>query len=280
MKSLRGVLVFAVSFILGSALFHSSITAAAEGENTVEFRPEGEIKSVKIDWSAGKVELKPYNGNTVYIVQKGKNGVPEKYHAKPEISEDTLIISDIYKNKGFNFFSEEYTLEVSVPQKWMDKFETVKITTVSGDIEVKDLKSKNLTLSSVSGEVEVKNVVSSGKAAVDTVSGAISTEKLTSPSVEIRSTSGNIESEVNSEKISVSSTSGNVTAENLQKFKNISAETVSGGIKLILAEGLESVNFSTVSGSSDFKVSKDSPVTVTTVSGSLSVELKKPSVER
>lgn len=242
--------------------------------NSLEMRPEGEVNSVSVEWTAGKVTLKPYIGKSIYILQTSNGEITEEYNVKPEIKGGILTIPDVYKS-GTGTVNQEFSIEISVPQGWMEKMETIEIKTDSADIKVRGFKTQVLKLTTISGEADVEKASSLKSTEITTDSGEIEVGDFESPSAVLKSTSGDIEYKSVTEEIKTESKSGEVEIENLNEFKLISVKTASGEVELKLAEGLSAVDFTSKSGSTDFAVSKDSKVKVETESGDLKVKLKK-----
>ncbi len=139
--------------------------------------------------------------------------------------------------------------------------DSIKATTVSGDIELSDIsKSIPVTLASTSGEVYAENVKAKDMG-VHTVSG------------EIRLIS------VEGQQISISSTSGSAQIDRAD-FEELDFDTVSGNISGTVVGAFEDYRIisDTVSGSSSLPSHKDSgerTLDLSSVSGSFEIEFEK-----
>lgn len=113
---------------------------------------------------------------------------------------------------------------------------SLEVESVSAEIDIEGLQGADLEVESVSGSVRLDSAPA--RLAVETVSGA---QHLTSPARDIRveTVSGSIEvSGAGPDTLRAETVSGDVTLRLSQLTGDVSAETVSGGIRLALGAGL------------------------------------------
>lgn len=119
-------------------------------------------------------------------------------------------------------------LDIYIPGNYM---EIIKINTVSGDANIKDLSMKDFNFVSTSGDLEMESILA---------------EKLT-----VESVSGDIEIKNYSGELNIETVSGNVLADkDKEELKNdIDIETTSGDVKILLPEDAQfSLKVKTISG--------------------------------
>ena len=122
----------------------------------------------------------------------------------------------------------------SIDIKGVNSVSDVSIKTVSGEISLEGASAANLTVSSTSGGVYVKDTLAKGNFYAKTVSGRIKLERFDAASLEIRSTSGGVYCGLLSEKnVSAKSTSGSISAPENVNGAPCKITTVSGNIKVI-----------------------------------------------
>lgn len=154
--------------------------------------------------------------------------------------------------------------------------------TTSGDISIDGGTHKELRADSVSGRIAVGNVQAS-KLRADTMSGDIEARGIFGE-VNVDSTSGSIRIEAEgAREIDVDTTSGGTEVEctKTERLEKISADSVSGDVRIALPEGSGfTLRFDTVSGSqgNDFAMRNNTygdgriEIKVDTVSGALRLQ--------
>ncbi|MDP5277097.1 DUF4097 family beta strand repeat-containing protein [Chengkuizengella axinellae] len=182
---------------------------------------------------------------------------------------DTLQIKLKQKPLLFNvgFSMIKVDLRVEIPQKLYDSF---KVNVSSGDIQAKELQTKELNLSTNSGDVEVeqfqaenaqlftssgnvsaKDGTVSSKFTIESSSGDIISDNIINNSLTMEATSGNLQLTNNVAKSSVlKAVSGNIKIMNDEIQGDINAKTMSGNITIDIEQDNESLSldFKTTSG--------------------------------
>ncbi|MBQ8133154.1 MAG: DUF4097 family beta strand repeat protein, partial [Clostridia bacterium] len=182
-----------------------------------------------------------------------------------------------YEKIGIHPFSwKNHKLTVYLPQKDYKEFYTetiagnvtlntkqninneVFVYSVSGDISVKNINTKDISVNSTSGEITTENINAKQEFNVTSISSDITLKNIST-----------------NEEFFISTTSGDITAENISA-NDFSISTVSGDINATLPEGLD-YHAETTSG--DINIPKSTQggkkCTLSTVSGDINVEESK-----
>lgn len=213
----------------------------------------GDIDSVKIDWISGRVQIVWANVDSITFSESSPEGAAvagdealEYYINGKELVIDWRGFDDII---GFDFGTagEAKNLFVQLPHGLMD----ISVDTTSADVDLQGFSMD-------------------GNLRVSTTSGKITSEDISAASVSFGSTSGDLHyngdcREFSAETVSgnisfvgscmefeADSTSGKVEAEFVTMPNELSAETVSGAVKLALPQDASFVlEYDTVSGGMD-----------------------------
>jgi lia operon protein LiaG len=148
--------------------------------------------------------------------------------------------------------------------------QAVTVQSISGSVDVGEVRADDISISSTSGRVQVSQAVADTKIAVASVSGSVDVLHADAPEVIIKSVSGSVDAKASMKKgnLKVSSTSGslNVELEQPNPSYRLEAHSTSGTINgpnmsadhsasTTQGNGDVSVNLSTVSGSINFTTS-------------------------
>lgn len=240
------------------------------------------LDTVDIDWVSGPVKLAFYSGSTVRVTETSQRTLKQSECLQMSVSDGTLKIQFDDDNGFFGLsfgFKNSKMLTVEIPQQFADTMEQVKISTVSGDIDVADftmqegsfqstsgdislqkLQADNMKVSSISGELYCANLTAKNKLALQTTSGDQRLAAVQCSSLDFGSVSGRIEADFTADALSGSSVSGDLTFTAQKWPQTANLESVSGTVRLTAAapEAGFTCAFSSLSGSfdSDFAVQK------------------------
>ncbi len=166
----------------------------------------------------------------------------------------SVTVSEKYSENGFlHFFNFTSTprMMVVVPQGAM--LEALTISTVSGDISIdSDLTVGRIKLASASGEIDFLNLKApGGTAQIATVSGNVDGYSVAADKVKVATTSGDIDVyRVEGNDIDLNSVSGSISCETASGNGNVKLTTVSGTIDMELDERTNAtVSATSLSGS-------------------------------
>ncbi len=238
-KSTKISLIVAVVLILVGAIF--SVTAMAmvsfdwTAFNTEHFRETGftitedfeniEIKAVDLD-----VWLTESPNDDCYITTIDSKHIVTEV----EVVDNTLKINRVDRRSWheyvtFGFYEEEINLLICLPKA---KYTTLNLMTSGGNVDIpKAFEFENATINTVSGNVDV-NELKAERLNIVTVSGNIDLDNGIATKLKIGATSGNIELEntVATETIKIDTTSGDVSFECIDAA-DYEMHTASGNIE-------------------------------------------------
>lgn len=267
--------------IMVPAVLAATLAAAGSAgaqERVDQRRSTGSTGVVEIHNVAGSVRVVGWNRNEVHVTGELGRGT-ERLDLVPE--GDRLVVRVVLPRRSSSRGSD---IEVRVPAR-----KTVRINTVSADIEARDLAG-NVEARAVSGDVvtrgrlrEVFVQSRSGDAAFDgqaervhaeSVSGDVSVGGTVRDAVEASSVSGDVSVTAATGEVRVNSVSGLVEVASMRGRAEVS--TVSGDLRLS-GRQLEG-SFQTVSGnvfvSGD--LARDGTTTIESHSGTVEVRLAPP----
>jgi len=234
------------------------------------------VDSIKIDWVAGEVTLKPHSGDNIQITEYAQRVLRDNEKLAYSMDGSTLEIKFRERGSGSARMPQK-RLEVLVPVEFSQSLNTVSIDSVSGGIIITDITASSLNCKTTSGSINASghfNYVST-----NTVSG-----RLTLNNSAIRSTadvdtiSGDMELSGDFGIVIANTVSGNISATSTQVPASFKADTISGNITIALpADAVISVNHSSVSGrlQSDLAITmegKGADIEISTVSGSTRIQ--------
>ncbi|AMC93827.1 hypothetical protein AOC36_07465 [Erysipelothrix larvae] len=132
------------------------------------------------------------------------------------------------RNIGFSWGSWNQRLEVTLPSK---AYDTVSITTVSGNITIPALTATNTALNTTSGDLFINSLVSNA-IDVSVTSGDISMNN-TEGALKVRSTSGDLDLVNLIGSVNLQLTSGDVEIEGFTMTQDSSIESLSGDVDIV-----------------------------------------------
>jgi DUF4097 and DUF4098 domain-containing protein YvlB len=255
--------------------------------------PAGSIDSLDVDWVAGAVTIRPYDGSDIKFTEYAQRALDDKEKLQYDVSGDTLSIR--YKNSDFINIMIAKKLEVLVPAELAEGFDkllldatsaeaaidsftvdTIEIEETSGEVALSNIASGTLRVHSTSGTISVANSTADDMV-LDTVSGEIELTNVVTVNVTADTTSGEQTMTGSFGKVDAESVSGEIAIRSSTAITDLFCDTVSGGVSVTVPESENlSVSYSTTSGdfSSEIPVLlKDGSATLrfNTVSGSISI---------
>lgn len=248
------------SGIIGVTYKNSALYNVGGGTVTDEFQ------SIKVNWTNGKINIESYDGEDTVI---SETEVAEKENKlRWRVEDGVLKIQQMAAGMRFGLKkTPKKTLTVKIPSSAAEKLKFVNTDSVSAEVNIIGVAaSGKIEIDTVSGNAELKNI-KTARLDIDTVSGEVNAEGEISE-LESDSVSGDItvSSAVPLEKLDCDSTSGNIrlTIPKNSGF-TLKADTVSGDISCGLPTVSESKNRRVCGdGSADFETD--------TVSGDLIIK--------
>lgn len=193
-----------------------------------EFSSSG-IDELKINLLDTELESYPIEGNDFEFSLTGTYAKNE-YNNSVELSVEKIngvLDVKVEYPEWLVLINRDLNLDVGVPKNYYGKLD---VKTASGDVNVKNLKTKEIKIVSLSGEIEIYNIENSGEAFIKTTSGNIKIDEFESQNSRVGSVSGEIDCEdiKSSERFIADATSGSVNVANLDtdysEFKTVSGE--------------------------------------------------------
>ncbi len=168
---------------------------------------KGTFKNLNFDLSFEEITFeKTYSDElTVEIYSNNRKKVPTY-----EIADNTLNLKSTTLR---TYAGDLCKIHIYVPEDFT--FENITISTKSGDIDADSLHTNLLSLKTNSGSIEVDDVFADEELALNSLSGEISVEDVITKNTKIESSSGEIEIEkLGSEDLAVNSISGKIFLNN------------------------------------------------------------------
>jgi len=219
-----------------------------DGEYTVA---SGGLDSIKINWVAGDVTVKPHDGTAILITELAQRELKENEKLRFTVSGNTLEIKFLERGSSRRSMPPK-KLEVLIPHTLNNSLDLLLIDTVSGAAIVNDINASTLNFNTTSGRV---NVINSGalKLIADTTSGDINTTGAYND-------------------VNFNTVSGRITLENSMPGSVADADTISGRIEL--SGDFQSINTNTVSANvAVISTSTPEKFKADTVSGDVTITL-------
>lgn len=244
-----------------------------------------DINNLDIDWSAGYVNVVPYDGTDIVLEEKSSRPLNDNEKMTYKTEGNTLSVQYKAINNFWSFFSFDInvkSLDVKIPVKFMNNLENLKISSASADILTDNINAKTMDISTASGNLSISQcTVNIGKAS--TVSGNLTTADYKADvDMNISTTSGNINMNGNnqSKQAIVNTTSGNarvnITGDTIicssvsgtttvtGAVSNATLESVSGELTLNTLEICpKEIKMNTTSGDMDISLEKATGFTAT-----------------
>ncbi|MBC8079945.1 MAG: DUF4097 family beta strand repeat protein [Gorillibacterium sp.] len=285
-------LVLLIAFFIGLSIFGIYIYQSLFSDkpsspigDSRSFNAE-EINKVTISSTRADVQITQGTGNEIKLELNGKASKSKDISLNSELKGSELIIQVVQKGSGF-FGTSSVKLSVILPKKhyerlnasttsgdqslshvWAGQFE---LSTISGDIDARNLAGVDLVAKTTSGDVELEDWT--GNVTASTVSGDLQLKRLQGDKLISRTTSGDVEAhDLMGKELRVTTVSGDVELEGTAEISNVS--TTSGSLTLDLQGAAKSVEMSSVSGDLKIVLPKETAYKLEskTVSGDVQID--------
>ena len=203
------------------------------------------VKSLEIDWVAGKITLVESDKATLSVYEKNPaEDDADKVHYLLEGG--ALKIQYCKSGKWGSIAERNKDLTVEVPSGI-----SIEIDAVSADVQAETLTAREISVSTVSGEVE-GNAWTADEVEVETTSGNLQVGLISATEISVETTSGEVEGRAwTADEVEVETTSGDLQV-GLISATGISVETTSGEVAFSMEKGRAEVD--TVSGDVTIKL--------------------------
>lgn len=236
------------------------------------------VRKVELRWTSGSVDILCSDAETLSVTESG-SGLTDAQKLHWLLNGDTLCI--VFCQSGYKgtFPPDAKRLTLEIPAGV-----ELDVKTVSAGLHLSDAALEKAEIQTTSGAIAISSVTAES-IELESVSGAISTAALEArEEIEITTTSGSVAAyNLHAPEIELDSVSGRIEAT-LSACRSAEVKTVSGAVRLTLADGLgASVRYRTTSGSlhaDGYSLSGDDlvfgsgecAIRVKTTSGSLTIE--------
>lgn len=173
--------------------------------------PAQDVRSIDIDWAAGSVDVRPYDGEDIELVETADRGLTKGQAMRWSVKGGTLKVDYGGWVSCLSFSSKHLT--VNVPRSLAAQLESVDIDGASGDYRVADLGCETFDFDLASGELEAQGLAC-GDLKVDVASGKAFVDAQVVDQVRLHAASGRAElalRETPPRSIDADLASGNVT---------------------------------------------------------------------
>ncbi len=249
--------------------------------------------SVEIDWSAGSVDIKYHDSDTVKIEETSNKEVDENMTVHYYTDGKTLHVKYQKSGKVNTYLNLQKNLTLTLPQTV--SLEKLDIDTASADVKVEKTDAADIDINTASGNISGSfyNVkyfdldAASGDATVEIDGAELVSLDTSSGDMNIQC-SGYLK-EINADaasgeitvsaagvgKFSVDTSSGNVTLNSAEAVENVSVGTASGNVILSSDKKIENISVETASGDVTLRIPEDNGFTLDydTASGDFMCEL-------
>lgn len=210
-----------------------------------------EVSAVELNWTAGDVTIRPYGGEDIKFSETSSYDINRDEEMRYLIKNGKLTIQ--YCAPGIRNAPNK-SLTVYVPEDYAP--DEIIIDAVSASIDAESISADKIILEAVSGSITASGI-KSGAISLETVSGSIDASDCIADKLTTESVSGSTGVEGEFIAINSESVSGSITVSPGKAVLEVSAETVSGGVRVELSENAGfTVVYDSISGdfSCDFPV--------------------------
>lgn len=257
-KIVIGLICLFVVSLIGAGIVYATnedadlfqtITVNKEKSYSIE-----NVNKIKIGTASADLKIHLVDGDEVSLKYHGKiNCLLCNINNKLETNKkgDTITFEPSSNYIGLVVYSN-LIMDLYLPKEYQ---ESIIIDVMSSDIYLENLSLKKLSIETVSGDIELKDIITKEELSLNTVSGDIELEKI-------------------SANIVFDTTSGNVEAWEIAG--NFIGETVSGDVEVSIINDNFITDIATVSGDVivALKENVDFDFTINTVSGDIEIKYR------
>ena len=237
-----------------------------------------DINAVQINWVAGNVDVRPWDGSEIQITEFSAHELGEGEALRLSTQGGTLRI-DFWEDRGIlgsrgrmgNVAARD--LEVLVPHGLSSGLESVAINGMSSGITVNNIDAARFSAESMSGRISLSNITSE-RLEAGTMSGRLELSGISADEINLSSVSGRVGlSQAQAHRLDVDTISGR--HEISGAFERANLESVSGRVELTSTVLPTDLRVSTVSGRVELTVPNEGGISVqhSSASGRFSSEI-------
>ncbi|PEP56396.1 MULTISPECIES: DUF4097 family beta strand repeat-containing protein [Bacillus] len=261
---MKKIVLIALSLLVIGGIGVGAMTVFGVAFNKTEIHKKETVAVEKIDeieikTSATDVEIITVDSKDIEVLLDGeisKELVDEyKFDVKKENNRLNIKFSKNQNYVGWGIgTAADVNLQVKVPKKIYD---TVKVTTSSGDFVAKEIETKVAEINTSSGDVSLSHSKVNEKLTAKTSSGKIKTDKSEIEVAKLNTRSGKIRVEgLHSKELAANTSSGDIEYNDRSLRGEVECNTSSGDVKMQFDTFPESlrVEFDRSSGKADINV--------------------------
>lgn len=261
---MKKIVLIALSLLVIGGIGIGAMTVFGVAFNKTEIHKKETVAVEKIDeieikTSAADVEIITVDSKDIEVLLDGeisKELVDEyKFDVKKENNRLNIKFSKNQNYVGWGIgTAADVNLQVKVPKEIYD---TVKVTTSSGDFVAKEIETKVAEINTSSGDVSLSHSKVNEKLTAKTSSGKIKTDKSEIEVAKLKTRSGKIRVEgLHSKELAANTSSGDIEYNDRSLRGEVECNTSSGDVKMQFDTFPESlrVEFDGSSGKADINV--------------------------
>lgn len=187
-----------------------------------ELRLTEEIRGVDIDWSAGSIDIRSYEGSEIIVRETAQND--ENDRLRYYVENGTLHIRERKSgliNIGLN---KEKDLEILLPE---GQYEWIELDVASAEMSLRDIQADRIDVDCASGDLEVYEC-DFNSLEFDSASGSFSMDASRAGEFEMDTASGSANLNGQVDSISFDSASGDLTVVSSVTPRQIEMDSASG----------------------------------------------------
>ena len=225
-----------------------------------------DLDSISVDWVSGEITVKPHDGNEIQISEYAQRELRNDEKLTFETSGGTLTIK--YRENGYSGNMPSKKLEVLIPRLLCEEMNTFTVDSSSGRVNVSGLNADTVKIHTMSGNIDISKIIS-GALEANSSSGSITAASVVSNDVKINSMSGPVRiSGSTAGTINCDTSSGSINVSGA--YDSVTFNSLSGRITLDDSASHSVVTTGSSSGSQEITGSFDR-VDIKSLSGSVTI---------
>ncbi len=237
MRKTKICLIIATSLILIGGIIFAGVMTALRWDfiklSTVEY----ETNNYEINENFKNISITSDTADVEFIVSKNEKSTVVCYEEKNfkhsvEVKEDTLVIEiddtrKWYEHIGVSFGQSKIT--VYIPQV---EYGTLSVKVSTGDVNITDIKCKNVISSGSTGEIYLKNVIAKEKFSIVRSTGDVKLDSCDADEIFIKTDTGDVKGSLLTDKVFITETdTGSTNVPKTTKGGKCEITTDTGDIK-------------------------------------------------
>ncbi len=192
------------------------------------------IGRLDISWTSGDVTVYKSSDSNIRVVQKEREGFPQKQYATIAQEGDKLVVKDYEMrwSTGLTLIGRRSALEIYLPEK---QWNSMQVNSVSANVQLEYVSVGNLSCELVSGRLDINHVITDTMK-INQVSGTITGNDITAGKLQMETISGGCDLSGSMQQLDLNTVSGNVSVATQTMPTFVKAEMISGSTTLRIPE--------------------------------------------